>query len=295
MRIIVVLVLICGFKSSILANTYELQRQVDCLCSAQVDCDPTRPKSWIFTHEPSQGKIENYLIHSGFGKPQIYRLKSPRLVEGQTLDGAMAWIQVGNAKKTQYYALTYDLSGRIRHQQILKQSPIKFQKDLENWREAKRLENLLLQNGVPLKRLGLQPGTWLLRQSDRVGLLPAKGLTEKDKDLTDVIRRYDDESREPFLQRARNFQNKQRDLFSSCSLEGVLCKGGALDSIPLEEDMSPELMDQWRPVFERYLNIYLSQSNKSRHDVCPEQDDLQMSRGREQTPSFIEPASAVRP
>lgn len=295
MRIIIFFAFLCGVKSTVFANTYELQRQVECLCSAQVSCDLNRPQSWIFTHESSQGKNENYLIHTSLGKPQIYRLKSPRLAEGQTLENAMAWIEVGEGKQTQHLALTFDLSGRIRHLQTLKQSPIKFRKDLENWREAKHLESLLIQNGIPLQRQGLQPGTWLLRQSDRVGLLPARGLTENDKNLTNVIQRYDDESREPFLQRARAFQKEQRNLFSSCPLEGSLCKGGALDPIPLQEDMNPELMRQWRPVFERYLDIYLSQSKKSRLDVCPEPGSEQISRVREYAPSLIEPASATRP
>ena len=268
---------------------------MDCLCSAQVSCDPTEPKNWIFSNESSKGKIENYLIHSGPGKPQIYRLKSPRLTEGKTLDGAMGWIEVGAGKQTQHLAVTFDVSGRVQHQQILKQSPQEFRKDLENWREAKRIENLLMQNGIPLQRRAIQPGTWLLRQSDRVGLLPARGLTDKDKNLTDVIQRYDDESLEPSMQRAREFQKKQPLLFSSCPLDGRLCKDGALDPISLVEDMSPKLMSQWRPVFERYLDTYLGRSKKSRLEVCPEPGNEQMSRLREELPSLIEPASAIRP
>lgn len=246
------------------AGALPLDEQLKCICLSQTTCDLSRPQSFIFSNKTELG-YENYFISSD--RPaRILKISGPR---PQTdYEESMGWINLGTQEQPRIWVLHFDSNGRIRYHQMTDQTPWDQTSQLGNWLEVKRYEEILIQNGIPLEKKRFDMGTWLLRQSDAVGILPAEGLREGDGNLTEVIKKYHDESRFPFRNQAYEFQLKYRDFFKDCNPKEGLCDIQGWSELPFQEVQDAKSKTAWESFYKSRLSANLTA--KPAQDLSPQ-------------------------
>lgn len=284
-----ILILLLSLQAQ--ANVRELATQTDCLCRVQTPpCDREKPRHYLFSRKQRNGELHHYVVHVGSGFPQIYRLQPPSRQQSKPFHDPQLWLaQVGRGADQSLVIVKLNELGQISYSQQVPGRLADVQAELANWQEARRLENLLWINGLnqnPEKR-GL--GDWLIRRSSWM----AEGLEATDGSLSEVVRRYDDDSLFPDLSRARQAEVTYRDLFTDCNAGQSLCRKSVngLALAQTRESMDAGTLNAWRGFFQRQAALHLAHREQTLADLCP---DLPENNPSDNLPLVESPEDDIR-